>query len=132
MARPGDPAEIRVETTWDEDAGTITQRMIDDRLADFGAGVQASVIDTKEEHIRQALAALGWTPPPRFKTIVPATRWRAEGCQVYQGDALVIVCHAGEDGQKPEDIAQRVAELLNADFERFVQSVAANIEKVSE
>lgn len=49
------------------------------------------------------------------------TRYRAEGCWVYQGDTVIIACRKGDQGQKPEAIAQRVAELLNADFQRFCE-----------
>lgn len=65
--------------------------------------------------------------PTGIRTVIPCTRYTAEGCWVKVDGETIIVCRNGPNGVKAEAIAERVAELLNRDFERFVQSVAASI-----
>lgn len=52
------------------------------------------------------------------------SRYRAEGPIVYQGEAQICLCSVGDQGQKPEAIAARIAALLEADFIRFCMSAA--------
>ena len=52
-------------------------------------------------------------------------RYRAVDCSVYQGGTKIAECWLGDQGQLPSDIAERIADLLNADFERFCVDVCA-------
>lgn len=55
------------------------------------------------------------------------SRYRAEGFHVYQGDTIIATCNTGDQGQLASAIAERIAALLNADFERFCQSIVAGV-----
>jgi hypothetical protein len=54
----GDQLRMHIETAWYED-GRIEQRTVDLR-----GEIVMQFFNTKEAHIRKALIALGWTPPP--------------------------------------------------------------------
>lgn len=54
-------------------------------------------------------------------------RYRAEGALVYQGDAIIARCDFGDQGQAAEAIAERIAALLNDDFEAFCMAIAATV-----
>lgn len=57
--------------------------------------------------------------------------YRSEGCHVYQAEKHIAACFTGHQGQTADAIAERIADLLNKDFERFCMTLAQGIEAAS-
>ena len=57
---PGDNIKINTNALLD---GTIVQEMYRENVEGIREQFMREVINTKDRHVREALIALGWTPP---------------------------------------------------------------------
>lgn len=56
-------------------------------------------------------------------------RYHVVGTSVFQGEKRIASCYTGDQGQLASAMAERITRLLNDDFERFVRSAAASVDR---